>query len=139
MDDAENYGKVKVCKYGSDPLKTYLPNSDIDITLIPVLLLQPPPPQQKGQENTEAQDQADTQSNHQAAAASTTTAALSSLNFYHELDSITKMLNILSEMQQTELSENPSVNLFRLPVRLLYCDACSPFRVRWPSEASRWL
>ena len=22
-----------ICKYGSDPLKTYLPNSDIDITL----------------------------------------------------------------------------------------------------------
>lgn len=33
----ENYGKVVICKYGSDPLKTYLPNSDIDITLIPVL------------------------------------------------------------------------------------------------------
>jgi predicted nucleotidyltransferase len=24
-------------KYGSDPLKTYLPDSDIDITVIPVL------------------------------------------------------------------------------------------------------
>jgi len=33
----ENYKKVKICKYGSDPLKTYLPNSDIDITLIPIL------------------------------------------------------------------------------------------------------
>ena len=26
-----------ICKYGSDPLKTYLPNSDIDITLVPIL------------------------------------------------------------------------------------------------------
>ena len=25
-----------ICKYGSDPLKTYLPNSDIDITLVPI-------------------------------------------------------------------------------------------------------
>lgn len=81
----ENYGKVKVCKYGSDPLKTYLPNSDIDITLIPIL-------QQKAVEQGE--------DGGQAAAASTTTitTALSSLNFYHELDSITKMLNNLAEM-----------------------------------------
>ena len=27
---------VHVVKYGSDPLKTYLPDSDIDITVIPV-------------------------------------------------------------------------------------------------------
>ena len=26
-----------ICKYGSDPLKTYLPNSDIDITLVPAV------------------------------------------------------------------------------------------------------
>ena len=33
----ESYGKVIVRKYGSDPLKTYLPNSDIDLTLVPLL------------------------------------------------------------------------------------------------------
>ena len=31
----DNFKQVKICKYGSDPLKTYLPNSDIDITLVP--------------------------------------------------------------------------------------------------------
>jgi len=28
--------KVQVLKYGSDPLKTYLPDSDIDITVLPI-------------------------------------------------------------------------------------------------------
>lgn len=27
---------VHVIRYGSDPLKTYLPDSDIDITVIPI-------------------------------------------------------------------------------------------------------
>ena len=27
---------MHVIKYGSDPLKTYLPDSDIDITVIPI-------------------------------------------------------------------------------------------------------
>ena len=58
-----------MCKYGSDPLKTYLPNSDIDITLIPIL-------QQAERDETES---AASQAQH----AVTT---VSSLNFYHELD-----------------------------------------------------
>ena len=33
----DNFKQVKICKYGSDPLKTYLPNSDIDITLVPAV------------------------------------------------------------------------------------------------------
>lgn len=28
---------VHVMKYGSDPLKTYLPDSDIDITVVPLV------------------------------------------------------------------------------------------------------
>ena len=36
-----NFEKVLICKYGSDPLKTYLPNSDIDITLVPLVSKQP--------------------------------------------------------------------------------------------------
>ena len=60
---------MKVCKYGSDPLKTYLPNSDIDITLIPIL-----------QQAARAADEG------QAASPMATTTTVSSLNFYHELD-----------------------------------------------------
>jgi len=56
-----------VCKYGSDPLKTYLPNSDIDITLIPVL--------------KQASPSEDSQ-----AAQQNCIPTLSSANFYHELD-----------------------------------------------------
>ena len=37
FDFVGNFSKVKICKYGSDPLKTYLPNSDIDITLVPIM------------------------------------------------------------------------------------------------------
>lgn len=29
--------QVHVLKYGSDPLKTYLPDSDIDITVVPTV------------------------------------------------------------------------------------------------------
>ena len=54
-----------MCKYGSDPLKTYLPNSDIDITLIPIL------------QHTSRPSDED---------APVATTSLSSLNFYHELD-----------------------------------------------------
>ena len=69
---ADNFGKVIVCKYGSDPLKTYLPNSDIDITLIPML-------QQTARSSDDESSQA-------ALSSATTTTTLSSLNFYHELD-----------------------------------------------------
>lgn len=62
----DNFTKVKVCKYGSDPLKTYLPNSDIDITLVPVV-------------------------------ASDSTSGAAALNFYTELDAISKMLQNQSE------------------------------------------
>jgi len=63
----DNFKQVKICKYGSDPLKTYLPNSDIDITLVPAV-----------------SDSADKQV---------------TLSFYAELDSITKMLQSISEQQ----------------------------------------
>lgn len=33
----EGSQNVMLLKYGSDPLKTYLPDSDIDITVVPVL------------------------------------------------------------------------------------------------------
>jgi predicted nucleotidyltransferase len=33
---------VNVLKYGSDPLKTYLPDSDIDITVVPTQGKTPP-------------------------------------------------------------------------------------------------
>jgi predicted nucleotidyltransferase len=38
---------VLVLKYGSDPLKTYLPDSDIDITVVP-LVNESPDKQQLG-------------------------------------------------------------------------------------------
>lgn len=34
---ADGEHKVLVLKYGSDPLKTYLPDSDIDITVVPLV------------------------------------------------------------------------------------------------------
>lgn len=70
----ENYGKIKICKYGSDPLKTYLPNSDIDITLVPIL---------------QHSDASDTNS--------PLVPAIPNINFYHELDSITKKLVSMME------------------------------------------
>ena len=35
-DVVEGSENVLVLKYGSDPLKTYLPDSDIDITVVPI-------------------------------------------------------------------------------------------------------
>lgn len=34
--NTEGSQNVMLLKYGSDPLKTYLPDSDIDITVVPV-------------------------------------------------------------------------------------------------------
>ena len=78
---------MQLCRYGSDPLKTYLPNSDIDITLIPIII------HQKLSSKTDKSSQADGSNASALSAANSakeehlaSVKPLSSLNFYHELD-----------------------------------------------------